>query len=185
VIGRGPLMQRKRLELPAVVALGSNLGDRETLLREAVLLIGRIDGVRIWGASGIVESAALTPAGVDEEAPAYLNAVVGVHTSLTPLRLLHALQAIETRLGRVRTEHWGDRTIDLDLITMGEQRMETAELTLPHPRAAERAFVLVPWLQLEPAAHLVGNGSVASLAATTTDAVTAFPAAPLLPQVPR
>jgi len=173
-------MQRRRLELPAVIALGSNLGDREALLREAVLAIGRIDGVRLWGASGIVESAALKPAGVDASAPAYLNAVVGVHTSLTPVRLLEELQGIETRLGRVRTERWGDRTIDLDLITMGEQRMETAELTLPHPRAAERAFVLVPWLELQPAAHLVGIGPVASLARAATDVVTPFPAAPLL-----
>lgn len=143
-------LERMRLELPAVIALGSNLGDREQALRDAVREIGDLPGVTLVRASGIVETAALRPAGVDVDAPAYLNAVVLVRTSLHPRELLTALHGIETAHGRVRDERWGDRTLDLDIVNYGGYRVNDPDLTVPHPRARERAFVLAPWLEVEP-----------------------------------
>ncbi|TQL41983.1 2-amino-4-hydroxy-6-hydroxymethyldihydropteridine diphosphokinase [Homoserinimonas aerilata] len=165
----------------AVIALGSNLGEREATLRSAVRRIGEIDGVTLVAASAIVESPALKPQGVDRDAPAYLNAVVVVRSALGPLELLGALNGIEAEHGRTREEHWGDRTLDLDLIDVDGMTMATERLTLPHPRAAERAFVLEPWLRLQPDAVLTGRGSVAELRAAATDEVLPYAAAPLLP----
>ncbi|HMM83440.1 MAG TPA: 2-amino-4-hydroxy-6-hydroxymethyldihydropteridine diphosphokinase [Terrimesophilobacter sp.] len=172
-------MTRMRVVLPAVIALGSNQGDREALLREAVRDIDALDGVRVTAASGIVETPALKPHGVDETAPSYLNAVVLAHAALSPEELLAALHGIEARLGRVRDEVWGDRTIDLDLIDFGGLTRRTDEITLPHPRAWQRAFVLAPWRQVQPDAVLPGHGRIDALLAATTDRVTEYPAAPL------
>ena len=153
-----PKLQRLRIELDVVIALGSNLGDRERALRDAVAAIGALPDVVLTGASNIVESTAVTDHGLDAAAPRYLNAVVTVRSALTPEALLDQLNRIERHLGRVRAERWGDRTIDLDIVTMGALIFSDARLTLPHPRAAERAFVLHPWLQLNPAARLPGEG---------------------------
>ncbi len=172
-------MTRMRVMLPAVIALGSNQGDREALLREAVRDIDALDGVRVTAASGIVETPALKLHGVDETAPSYLNAVVLARAALNPEELLAALHGIEARLGRVRDEVWGDRTIDLDLIDFGALTRHTDEITLPHPRAWQRAFVLAPWLQVQPDAVLPGHGRVDALLAAATDRVTEYPAAPL------
>ncbi|MBC7519120.1 MAG: 2-amino-4-hydroxy-6-hydroxymethyldihydropteridine diphosphokinase [Microbacteriaceae bacterium] len=177
-------MQRMRIELEAVIALGSNLGDRERTLREAVAAIAELDGVVLTAASEIVESAALKPEGVDAAAPRYLNAIVTARSALDPEVLLDALNDIEHRLGRVRAERWGDRTIDLDIVSMGAMTLSSARLTLPHPRAAERAFVLQPWLQLDPQACVPGEGAgtgpVGELLGRVTDRVTRFDAEPLL-----
>lgn len=172
-----------RVELPAVIALGSNLGDREQALRDAVRAIDELPGVVVSAASEIVESPALKPDGVDASAPSYLNAVVAVRSAISPEQLLDALNEIEQRLGRVRAEHWGDRTIDLDIIVAAGPHENTDRLTLPHPRAWQRGFVLVPWAQMNPAAHLPGHGPVAELAADATDVVLPWPAAPLLSAV--
>ncbi|MBC7723878.1 MAG: 2-amino-4-hydroxy-6-hydroxymethyldihydropteridine diphosphokinase [Burkholderiaceae bacterium] len=169
-----------RVELPAVIALGSNLGDREATLRAAVRAIHAIPGVVVTAASGIVESSALKPDGVDTSAPSYLNAVVAVRSAITPLELLDALTTIENTLGRVRGERWGDRTIDLDLITAAGPHVSTPRLTLPHPRAWERRFVLAPWLQIERTARIPGYGTVAELAEAAVDTVSDYPAPPLL-----
>ena len=151
----------------AVLSLGSNLGDRERNLREAVAAIAATPGVTIDAASGIVETAAIKPFGVDESAPAYLNAVIRVSTSMAPLELLAAAAAIESDHGRVREVRWGDRTLDIDIVTYGEVRQDDSTLTLPHPRAAERSFVLVPWLDIEPDAVLPGIGRVDGLPAAS------------------
>ncbi|MCY7326048.1 MAG: 2-amino-4-hydroxy-6-hydroxymethyldihydropteridine diphosphokinase, partial [Microbacteriaceae bacterium] len=172
--------ERMRVELPAVIALGSNLGDREKALRDAVRAINALPGVVVSAASEIVESPALKPDGVDESAPSYLNAVIGVRSAISPEQLLDGLNEIEQRLGRVRTERWGDRTIDLDIITAAGPHKNNDRLTLPHPRAWQRGFVLVPWAQLNPAAQLPGHGPVAGLAAATTDVVLPYPAPPLM-----
>lgn len=163
----------------AVLALGSNLGDREATIRAAVGDIDALPGVRLVEASGLVESAALKPAGVDETAPDYLNAVVVAETSLAPLELLDAVNVIEHRHGRVRDTVWGDRTLDIDLVTYGDVRQQGERLTLPHPRAWQRAFVLAPWLQLDADAVVPGRGRVADLLSAAQDQVRAFPAGPL------
>ena len=168
--------QRMRVEFPAVLSLGSNLGDRETTIRDAVAEIAAIPGVTITAASSIVETAALKQQGVDTDAPAYLNAVVIVRTTLAPERLLEAVGAIERAHGRVRDERWGDRTLDIDIVACGGLRYVSETLTLPHPRAAERAFVLAPWFEIDPNADLPGYGRVADLLAVAHDVVWPFAA---------
>jgi len=161
----------------AILSLGSNLGDREATIRAAVRDIARV--AEITAVSSLVETAALKPTGVDAAAPAYLNAVVAVRTHREPLDLLRELLAIEAAHGRVRDIRWGDRTLDIDIVAFGEVISDAAELTIPHPRAAERAFVLAPWLELDPEAVLPGFGRVDTLLAASGDTVTPYPAEPL------
>ncbi|WP_442574477.1 2-amino-4-hydroxy-6-hydroxymethyldihydropteridine diphosphokinase [Microbacterium sp. F51-2R] len=149
----------------AVVALGANLGDRVRTLRQAVAAMQALpltDDVR---AAEVIESVAVKPDGPDAEAPAYLNTVAIVTTRLAPSVLLSYLHAIEASNGRERREHWGDRTLDLDLIAYGDVVSDDPHLLLPHPRAAERDFVLAPWLALDPDAELPGRGRVSDLLA--------------------
>lgn len=149
----------------AVIALGANLGNRAETIRRAVERIARlplVDDVRL---SDLHESVAVRLDGPDPDAPAYLNAVAQVTTRLAPQVLLGMLHAIEEEHGRERRERWGDRTLDLDLIAYGDVRSDDPRLLLPHPRAAERLFVLQPWLDVDPDAVLPGRGRVAELAA--------------------
>ncbi|MHB1234995.1 MAG: 2-amino-4-hydroxy-6-hydroxymethyldihydropteridine diphosphokinase [Microbacteriaceae bacterium] len=169
--------------LRVVLGVGSNLGDRETTIRSALRALSAVDGVVVVAASGLVESQALTDAGYQEGAPRYLNAVVLADISMDPEQLLDALHRIEHDHGRVRTAHWGDRTLDLDIISVGDLMRQTARLTLPHPRAAERAFVLMPWLEVDPDAVIPGAGTVADLLDDAVGAVSPYPAAPLLEAV--
>lgn len=155
----------------AVIALGSNLGDRGEHIESAAAQIGAVDGIKLVKLSKVVESYAVTPTGVDQSKPKYLNAVALVDTSLKPKELLAALQHVESDHGRVRIEKWGSRTLDLDIITFGTQLRSGKELVLPHPRAYQRPFVLVPWAQVDPEAVLPGHGSVAELAAEMTGQV--------------
>lgn len=140
----------------AVVALGANLADREAALRGAVAALDATEGVAVQAVSAVVETA---PVGGQAQ-PDYLNAVAIVGTVLGPSQLLEVCQRIEAESGRVRQERWGPRTLDLDLIAFGVtgEPSEVVDLdphlTLPHPRAHERAFVLVPWAQLRPEAML-------------------------------
>lgn len=147
----------------AVLALGSNLGDRAAVLAEAVRRIADLPGVELVAVAEARESVALTPSGPDATAPAYLNSVAAIDTALEPLELLQAVNVIESELGRVRSERWADRTIDIDIIAFGELQLQTEQLTIPHPRAAERDFVLRPWLEIEPDAVLPGVGPVRAL----------------------
>jgi 2-amino-4-hydroxy-6-hydroxymethyldihydropteridine diphosphokinase len=149
----------------AVLSLGSNLGDRERILEAAVGDIGALDGVDVVAVSSVVETPAIKPHGVDVDAPSYLNLVAEVTTALPPDELLAVLNAIEHKHGRVRDVAWGDRTLDIDIVSMGELELSTETLTLPHPRAAERGFVLVPWLEIDPAATLPGIGAIDRLPA--------------------
>lgn len=147
----------------AVVALGSNLGDRSETLQGAIDALSALPltaGVRV---SRAFETVAVTASGVSEDAPRYLNAVALVRTRLAPTVLLRELHAIEAAHGRVRRERWGDRTLDLDLIAYGGVTSSDARLVLPHPRAAEREFVLAPWLDVDPDAYLPGVGRVTEL----------------------
>ena len=132
--------------MKAFVGLGSNLGERETLIRLALDDLARLPDTSIVRASSLYDS---EPVGESEQ-PAFLNAVVMLDTELSARRLLWNLLLIERRLGRVRTRRWGPRTIDLDLLLYGDQRIDEADLTVPHPELTARAFVLVPLVELDP-----------------------------------
>ena len=170
-----PRPERLRVGVPAVLAFGSNLGDRVATIREALRLLADDPGLRVEAVSRLYETPALKPEGIDQEAPAYLNAVALINTILDPLALLAAVNQVEDALGRVREERWGDRTIDVDIVDyQGIVADDDPRIVLPHPRAHERAFVLVPWLDVDPDAVLPGYGPVAALAAQATDPVALF-----------
>jgi 2-amino-4-hydroxy-6-hydroxymethyldihydropteridine diphosphokinase len=152
-------------EVDAVIAVGANLGDRAGTMTKAVLELAETFGIEVSAVSPIVETIALRPSGPDPGAPRYLNAVVLVRTFLSPEALLAVLHDLERSHGRERTEHWGDRTLDLDIVSYGDLEQQTDNLTLPHPRAYERDFVLRPWLAVDPDAVLPGRGRVAELLA--------------------
>lgn len=154
-----------RQETIAVVALGANLGDRHETIRAAAERIARLPLVSDVRLSRLFETVALRVDGPDPDAPGYVNAVALVTTRLAPEILLGMLHAIEDENGRERRERWGDRTLDLDLIAYGDVVSDDPHLQLPHPRAAERLFVLDPWLDLDQDAVLLGQGRVADLAA--------------------
>lgn len=175
---RVPRPERLRPGHRAVLALGSNLGDREASIRAAVADLAAEPGIRVSAVSALVETPALKPAGVDRTAPAYLNAVAIVETVLDPHALLAVANRIEAAHGRVRDEHWGDRTLDIDIIDYAGRVIADERLTLPHPGAAERAFVLAPWFELDPDAVLTGHGSVAELLARATDEVAPYESNP-------
>ena len=142
-----------------VIALGSNLGDREENIESAVIELNKI--IEITHLSTFYET---EPVGGPDQ-PDYLNAVLIGESDLTPLELLDETMAIESGLGRIRDVRFGPRTIDIDLITAGEIQLDTEKLQLPHPRANERAFVLEPWLEIDPQAQIPGMGRVSSLLA--------------------
>jgi 2-amino-4-hydroxy-6-hydroxymethyldihydropteridine diphosphokinase len=146
----------------AVLALGSNLGDRLGMLQAALDALGKMPGVQVVAVSGVYETA---PVGGPPGQDPYLNAVILVDTTLLASVLLERCLAVEGALGRHRTERWGPRTLDIDVITYDDQVSADEALTLPHPRAYERAFVLVPWLSVDQGATLPGRGRVAELAA--------------------
>ena len=148
----------------AILALGGNLGDRKKTIKAAIKDIKALEGVEVISKSPLYESFAATEDGPDETAPRYLNGVVEVETTLKPGALLTAVRKIETSHGRVRLERWGSRTLDIDIITYGSLIKDGKRLTIPHPRAYQRAFVVVPWAAMDPKARLLGHGSVAALA---------------------
>jgi len=148
-------------ERPVVLSLGSNLGDRLANLQAGIDLLVAGPGVAATAVSAVFEA---SPVGGPEQ-PDYLNAVLLAASSLPARQILHRCQAAETALGRVRTVRWGPRTLDVDIIACGSEISSGPELTLPHPRAHERAFVLVPWQDADPAACLPGCGQVADLLA--------------------
>lgn len=149
----------------AVLALGSNLGERNDTLTGAVADLVDPPEVRLLAVSPVVQTKAV---GGPPGQPDFLNMVVTVETSLTPMELLAHCQAVENKHHRVREVHWGPRTLDVDIITYGETTSDDPVLTLPHPRAAERAFVLYPWSLIEPAATLDGE-RISVLAARAAD----------------
>ena len=159
----------------AVLSLGSNLGDREATLAAAVRDLAGVPGLEVSGVSPLYESAAVKPNGVDENAPRYLNLAVGIRFTGNARALLDAVNTIEEQHGRVRSVRWGDRTLDIDVVVFGALQQADARLTLPHPRAAERDFVLAPWLDLDPDAVLPGHGPVRDLLAAIGTTVRRYP----------
>lgn len=137
------------METEAYIALGSNLGDRELNLLRAVAELGRIRESRVTALSSFYET---TPVGMPEGTPSFYNAVARLSTAVSsPQELLQELQRIETQVfGRAPSAMPASRRMDLDLLLFGSLTMETAELTLPHPRMTQRRFVLVPLLEIAP-----------------------------------
>jgi 2-amino-4-hydroxy-6-hydroxymethyldihydropteridine diphosphokinase len=162
------------LKTRAILALGGNLGDRVETIRRAVEQIDAHPEISVKRQSSLYESFAMTSSGIDQTEPNYLNGVIEVSTSLRPKQLLAALNEVENQFGRVRLERWAARTLDIDIITYGSELVETKSLIIPHPRAHERAFVLVPWAELDPEAVLPGHGKVADLAASWANQVWKF-----------
>ncbi|MFB7376580.1 2-amino-4-hydroxy-6-hydroxymethyldihydropteridine diphosphokinase [Kitasatospora purpeofusca] len=146
----------------AVIALGSNLGNRLDTLQGAVDALADTPGLSIKAVSAVYETDAV---GGPSEQPAYYNAVVVLRTTLPPRDLLERGNAIEDAFGRVRTVHWGPRTLDVDILAYEGVVSEDPELLLPHPRSHERAFVLAPWLDAQPEAEVPGHGPVGALLA--------------------
>ncbi|MFG2950921.1 2-amino-4-hydroxy-6-hydroxymethyldihydropteridine diphosphokinase [Streptomyces adustus] len=156
----------------AVLSLGSNLGNRLETLQAAVDALEDTPGVRVKAVSPVYET---EPWGVEPGSqPSYFNAVVVLKTTLPPSSLLERAHAIEEAFHRVRDERWGPRTLDVDIIAYAGTVSDDPRLTLPHPRAHERAFVLAPWYDVDPEAELPGRGPVADLLdIVTRDGVTA------------
>jgi 2-amino-4-hydroxy-6-hydroxymethyldihydropteridine diphosphokinase len=126
----------------AYVGLGANLGPREVTLLRAADLLAAADGVEVVAVSQLRET---DPVGVVEQPP-FLNGAIALDTSLSPRAVLELLLEIEEELGRVRGERWGPRTVDLDLLVYGDERVDEDGLHVPHPRLHERRFALEPWL---------------------------------------
>ena len=130
----------------AVLGLGANLGDVRAALRAAVAGLEAHPGIEVVAVSGLWRTAALG----GPEQPDYLNAVVLISSDLAPQQLLAVGQELEQAAGREREVRWGPRTLDVDLLDVEGRRSDSPELTLPHARAHERAFVLAPWVQVDP-----------------------------------
>lgn len=131
------------------IGLGGNLGDAPGTLTQALLALSALQSSHIIAASALYRSAAIGPAGQ----PDYANAVITLDTLLSPWQLLDELQALESAAGRVRDLRWGARTLDLDLLLYGDQHIQDARLTVPHPEMHKRAFVLRPLQDIWPQVH--------------------------------
>ena len=144
-----------------VIALGSNLGERLNSLQGAVNSLADTPDVWVTSVSPVYETA---PVDAPEGSKDFLNAIVLVDTTLSARTLLERALALEDAFGRERTGEYGaPRTLDVDLIVVGDRRAHDEDLVLPHPKAHDRAFVLAPWLDLEPDAELIDHGPVAEL----------------------
>lgn len=141
----------------AVIALGANIGDPKEQIELAVALLR--ESLDVISVSSLYTTA---PVGKVDQ-PDFTNAVLIAESELPALELLSLLHGIEKALGRERVEKWGPRTIDLDLIQYGELELNSDGITLPHPRAHERRFVLEPWAQIDPDAYLVGVAPIREL----------------------
>ena len=162
-----------------VLGLGSNLGDSPVILQGAVADLCTPADLQVTGISRVFET---DPVGGPEQ-PVYLNAVVIGRTSREPHELLALTQGIEQSWHRIRDVRWGPRTLDIDILAVDAETVDSDDLEIPHPRAHERAFVLVPWADVAPDAVIPGHGSVADLLeAVGTDGVRAADVALRLPE---
>jgi 2-amino-4-hydroxy-6-hydroxymethyldihydropteridine diphosphokinase len=159
----------------AYLALGSNLGDRLATLQRAVDLLDARRGIDVVRSSRVYETEPVGP-----PQPAYLNAVVDVRTDLEPRELLKECLAVEEKLGRVRGERWGARTIDVDVLTYDVREIAEPDLVVPHPRMHERAFVLVPLADLEADPTLPGGRQLSALRLPPNAVLGVRPFAPAL-----
>ena len=161
----------------AYIAIGGNLGDRRTYLEAGIKEAAALPNTRLAAVSCAYETRPLGPVAQ----PDFLNAVFAIETSLAPEALLAALLAAEKKYQRQRRIHWGPRTLDLDLLLYGERVVESASLTLPHPRMNERSFVLVPLCEIAPdLLHPITGLPFAAHLAALPDAGNASPIGPLV-----
>jgi len=145
--------------VPAYIGVGSNMGDSQGRVRAAFESLGNMHNTRCIAKSRLYRTRPFGPV----EQGDFINAVAGVLTQLSAQELLSELRGIETRAGRVRSERWGPRTLDLDLLVFGDQRIDTVELVVPHPGIAERGFVLAPLVDIAPTLQVPGVGRAEEL----------------------
>lgn len=156
----------------AYLGLGSNLGEREEFLRQAIKRLARVPALRLAGISSVYETEPLGR--VDQ--PAFLNLVIRVETELEPHALLAICHEVEDILGRVRAERWGPRVIDIDILLYGQESVAEQDLVIPHPEMGVRAFVLVPLAELEPGVKGPGGElAAAGLARLDASGVRCYP----------
>jgi 2-amino-4-hydroxy-6-hydroxymethyldihydropteridine diphosphokinase len=146
--------------MKAVISIGANIGEPKANLDLAIDLLR--EATEVLAVSSYLQT---KPIGGPEQ-PDYLNAVVIIESELPAKDLLALLNGIETAMGRTREVHWGPRVIDLDLIQYGGLLVKDEKLTLPHPRAHERRFVLAPWFEIDPEAVLLTHGRISDLLST-------------------
>lgn len=137
----------------AILGLGSNIGDKPAAIAEAIRRLEADPGIAVVARSRLFRT---PPWGVTDQDD-FANACAGIRTKLSPQALLARCQAIEAAMGRVRTRHWGPRAIDLDILVMGDRRIDAPDLIVPHPRITERAFVLAPLADIAPALVIAGK----------------------------
>ena len=155
----------------AYIALGSNLGDRLAQMQAALERLASGDTLRILQVSPVYENRAV---GMGDDADNFLNAIAEVETSLAPLDLLDRCLAVEAQLGRVRTGEWAPRTIDLDVIAYGDEVIEHPRLHVPHPRIAERDFVVHPLNNIAPELMICDQRVADLAAALSMDGLTRY-----------
>ncbi|MBQ7479077.1 MAG: 2-amino-4-hydroxy-6-hydroxymethyldihydropteridine diphosphokinase [Selenomonadaceae bacterium] len=164
------------MEWECYVSLGANLGDRERALRQALERLHGSDGMELCRVSGFFETA---PWGKPDQPP-FVNVAAKLRTEMEPLELLETCQRIEKEMGRVRHEHWGARTMDIDLLHIPDVSMDTEQLHLPHPHMMERAFVLVPLAEIASGLEIAGKTVKEHLmACRDTGEVTSCPGSPM------
>jgi 2-amino-4-hydroxy-6-hydroxymethyldihydropteridine diphosphokinase len=152
--------------ITAFVGIGSNLGDSLANVRNAILQIGLLPQTSVSAQSSLFRTAPIDADGDD-----YINAVIRIDTGLTAGQLLHELQALETAVGRERPYPNAPRVLDLDILLYGRQKIASAGLTVPHPRLTQRAFALIPLLQIDPFVEIPGYGPAHRFAADVAQQV--------------
>lgn len=143
------------------IGLGSNLDNPQQQIKSAIIDIAAIDKTSLDQQSSLYSSPPMGP----QDQPDYINAVVAVETALSPHQLLDALQQIEQKHGRIRKRHWGERTLDLDILVFADRVIEDERLTVPHTGIAERAFVVYPLAEIAPELDIPGLGKLTEIKA--------------------
>ena len=154
-------MRADRRVTTAFIGIGSNFDNPLLQVQTALRELAEIPKTALTRSSSLYRTPPMGP----PDQPDYINAVAALATTLSPTELLDALQALEARHGRVRTIHWGPRTLDLDLLLYGNETVHTARLTVPHPGIAQRAFVVLPLAEIAPALEIQGLGALSMLRA--------------------
>lgn len=157
--------QAAHVWLPAYVGVGSNLGDSRARVTSAFEALHGLPGTQLVCRSRLYRTRPFGPVAQDD----FINGVAGLLTQLDAHALLEALRSIESAAGRVRTDRWGPRTLDLDLLVLGDQRIDSEKLTVPHPGIAERGFVLAPLHDIAPTLMIPGKGRVEELRRALAD----------------